>query len=131
MPTLNQEGTTDGSKSLLNLLPFTRLPGSVITENKEIFSEKCYYVKNEKVELADQISDMQKGTILFGDDNEEKAKEEIDEFFKNNTNLDTFNTKVKVLDKDCLQVGFELKELTGRIPLVMNLGRFLRNELLT
>ena len=130
MPTLNREGTNDCSFSLINLLPFTRLPGSVLAENKEIFAEQTYYLKKKEINLSDHIRTIKEGTVLLGHDDEHQAEEEVAQFIELQSSSlpsdEEKNTCFKVLDADCLQVAFELFEKTGRTPMVLNLGRFIK-----
>ncbi|KAG2385676.1 hypothetical protein C9374_003491 [Naegleria lovaniensis] len=128
MSKVNAEGTTDHRYSWLNFLPFTRLPGSVLSENKQIFEEQSYHVRNEKIDLSELIKTMQQGTLMFGHDEEEKAHEELRNYFENNHTEHSENqenshrSELKVLDADCLRVAFELEEKTHRKPLVLNLA---------
>ncbi|KAF0979508.1 hypothetical protein FDP41_001486 [Naegleria fowleri] len=125
MSKVNSEGTTDHRYSWLNFLPFTRLPGSVLSENKQIFEEKSYYVHHQQIDLSECIKTMQQGTLLFGHDDEEKAHEELRNYFEKQEekqNEVSNRSGVKVLDADCLQVALELEEKTHRKPLVLNLA---------
>ena len=125
MPTLNREGTNDCSFSLINLLPFTRLPGSVLAENKEIFSEQVYYLRRKEINLSDHIKTIKEGTVMVGHDDEHLAEEEFKQFVMELGSFEEKQTCFKVLDADCLQVAHELIEKTGRTPMVLNLGRFI------